>query len=220
MPVSQLPEPEPFEFSDSLLHSVSYAPLPQDAFAIPGREEYSVIGIVKKQIITKHLKMSDSSVKEGLRNGTVNKIAVIERHHASDFHACAYITGYGLRHGAVATTVAHDSHNIIVIGDNDADMFAAVEQIKAINGGYTIVSDGEVIGSLPLELGGLMSLKGADEFIEQLERVISKAYEMGVDRDIDPFITLSFMALPVIPEIRITDCGLFDVEKFEFTDQE
>ena len=119
----------------------------------------------------------------------------------------------------MATTVAHDSHNIIVIGDNDSDMFFAVEELKRINGGYTIVSDGKVVASLPLELGGLMSLKSADEFIPMLADIIEKAYQMGVDREIDPFITLSFMALPVIPEIRITDCGLFDVKKFSFIDQ-
>ena len=112
--------------------------------------------------------------------------------------------------------MAHDSHNIIVIGDNDSDMLRAVEVLKSINGGYVIVKDGETIATLPLELGGLMSLKSADEFIPMLDDIIQKAYEMGVNKNIDPFITLSFMALPVIPEIRITDCGLFDVTKFDF----
>ena len=151
-----------------------------------------------------------------MAEGTVRKIAVIERHHAKEFHACAYISGYGLKHGAIATTVAHDSHNIIVIGDNDSDMLRAVEVLKSINGGYVIIKDGEKIATLPLELGGLMSLKSADEFIPMLDNIIQKAYEMGVNKNIDPFITLSFMALPVIPEIRITDCGLFDVTKFDF----
>lgn len=209
-----------FDSSSSSFHplrSVNIAKLPENAFEIPVREDYSVIGIIKNQIATKHLHMTHKEVTEGLINGAVRKIAVIERHHATNFHACAYISGYGLKHGAVATTVAHDSHNIIVIGDNDSDMFCAVNELKNINGGYTIVCDGKVIGSLPLELGGLMSLKSADEFIPELAGIIAKAYEMGVDRDIDPFITLSFMALPVIPEIRITDCGLFDVNKFEFS---
>lgn len=219
IPVSEWPTPRPVIFDSQLLHSVNPAPLPEDAFSISEREEYSVIGIVKNQIITRHLKMTHAQVTEGMKNGTVRKIAVIERHHATGFHSCAYITGYGLKHGAVATTVAHDSHNIIVTGDNDADMLRAVEELKAINGGYTIISDGVVIASLPLELGGLMSIKSADEFIPQLEDIISRAYDMGVDPDIDPFITLSFTALPVIPEIRITDCGLFDVERFRFTDQ-
>lgn len=211
-----------FDSSGSALHpmrSVNIAPLREDAFDVPQSEKYSVIGIIKKQIATKHLYMTHDEVTEGLKNGSVRKIAVVERHHATGSHACAYISGYGLKHGAVATTVAHDSHNVIVTGDNNSDMLCAVNELKKINGGYTIVSDGKVIGSLPLELGGLMSLRSADEFIPMLADIINKAYEMGVDRDIDPFITLSFMALPVIPEIRITDCGLFDADKFEFIDQ-
>ncbi len=208
-----------FAMSDAELHplrSVRMAPLPENAFAIPEKEEYSVIELVKRQIVTIHRRMSHEAVTEGLRSGSVRKIAVIERHHATGNFACAYITGYGLHHGAVATTVAHDSHNVIVLGDNDEDMFAAVEELKRINGGYTIVSDGRVMGSLPLELGGVMSLREADEFIPRLDAIIRTAYEMGVEREIDPFITLSFAALPVIPEIRITDCGLFDVRRFSF----
>ena len=198
------------------LHSLNFAPLPKDAFVIPEKETYSVIALVKNQIITKHLRMSRNEVQQGLKDGSIRKIAVIERHHATGFHACAYIKGYGLTHGAVGTTVAHDSHNIIVVGDNDRDMFAAVDELKRISGGYTIVSDGKVVNSLPLALGGLMSVKTADEFIPELDAIIQDAYCCGVDPDIDPFITLSFTALPVIPEIRITDSGLFDVNQFCF----
>lgn len=198
------------------LRSVNVAPLPEDAFVIPQQKEYSVIGLVGQQIMTRHIRMTHEEVTEGLQNGTVRKLAVIERHHATGCFACAYVAGYGLRHGAVGTTVAHDSHNMIILGDNDRDMFRAVEELKDISGGYTIISDGKAVASLPLELGGLMSLKSADEFIPQLDAIIRKAYDMGVDRSLDPFITLSFTALPVIPEIRITDCGLFDVQKFAF----
>ena len=163
--------------------------------------------------------MTHDEVMAGLKDGSVRKIAVIERHHATGCFACAYIKGYCLKHGAVATTTAHDSHNIIIIGDNDSDMFAAVKELKRINGGYVIISDGKAIGSLQLELGGLMSTKPSEVFIAELDDVIKKAYEAGVDPDIDPFITLSFMALPVIPKLRITDCGLFDVEQFCFLDE-
>ena len=97
-------------------------------------------------------------------------------------------------------------------------MYTAVIRLKSIGGGYVIVGDGKIIGELPLRLGGLMSLKKVDAFIPELDAVIEKAFEMGVNREIDPFITLSFMALPVIPELRITDCGLFDVNKFGFTE--
>lgn len=201
------------------MKSVNPAPLLRRAFEIPENDTYDVIGIIKNQITTDHLTMTHEELTEGLSNGSIRKIAVIERHHATGCFACAYIKGYGLSHGAIGTTVAHDSHNIIVIGDNDDDMFTAVNELKNINGGYIIVSDGKVTGSLPLELGGLMSTKTADEFIPELDAIIKKAHEAGVDPEIDPFITLSFMALPVIPKLRITDCGLFDVEQFCFLDE-
>lgn len=203
-------------YSDRLIDDIFSAPLPDDAFVIPEKESYDVIGIIKKQIVTQKLQMTAEQVHSGLENGTVRKIAVIERHKMTGFHACAYISGYGLRHGAIASTVAHDSHNIVMIGDNDADMHLAVNELKRIGGGYTLVQDGKVIGSLPLRLGGLMSLSSSGKFIPQLDNIIHLAYEAGVDSDIDPFITLSFMALPVIPEIRITDSGLFDVTAFSF----
>ena len=217
--LKDIKEPEMISYNTRLMHSVNPAPLADDAFDIPERDMYMVIGLVKNQIITRKLCMAHEQVAQNIKKGVICKIAVIERHHSTGNCACAYITGYGLNHGAVATTVAHDSHNIIVIGDNDSDMHKAVEHIKEINGGYTIISDGKVIGSLPLEYGGLMSTKSADEFIPMLDGIIKKAYELGVDKDIDPFITLSFTALPVIPEIRITDQGLFDVTKFRFIEE-
>ncbi len=220
VPLCEIPEPVQIQFRSELLNSVRYAPLPENAFEIPVRDEYSVIGLVKNQIVTKHIKMTHEEVMQGLRDGSVRKLAVIERHHETGYHSCAYVKGYGLKHGAVGTTVAHDSHNIIVLGDNDEDMFRAVEELKRINGGYTIVCGGKVVDSLPMPLGGLMSLSGAQEFIPRFDDFIELAYSMGVDKDIDPFITLSFIALPVIPELRLTDCGLFDVIRFSFTDKE
>ena len=218
VPVSKISTDFSVEYEEKLLESVNFAPLNDNAFDIPQKDEYNVIGIVDNQILTEKVIMSSEEVSEGMKNGTIRKIAVVERHHATGNSATAYITGYGLKHGAVATTVAHDSHNIIIIGDNDEDMKIAIDELKRINGGYTIVKDGKVVDTLPLELGGLMSTKSADEFIPMLDKIINTAYEMGVNRNIDPFITLSFMALPVIPKIRITDCGLFDVEKFSFTE--
>lgn len=211
-------KPPKGKYSDILIDNVNIAPITEEAFYIPERENYSVIGIVNKQIVTKKLTYNNEQLKEGISDGSIRKIAVIERHHKTGNCAAAYIKGYGLRHGAVASTVAHDSHNIVVVGDNDPDMYTAVIRLKSIGGGYVIVGDGKIIGELPLRLGGLMSLKKADAFIPELDAVIEKAFEMGVNREIDPFITLSFMALPVIPELRITDCGLFDVNKFRFTE--
>ena len=216
IPVSELPPCPPDHYSDKLMNSVHVAPLSEDVFAIPEQEVYDVIGLVQHQIVTEHLRLTRQELENGLADGSIRKIAVIERHHATGFHACAYLKGYGLRHGAVGTTVAHDSHNIIVVGDNDADMRRAVEELVHIKGGYTIVADGAVVDSLPLPLGGLMSLLSAEEFIPRLESIIQTAYDLGIDKNIDPFITLSFTALPVIPSIRITDQGLFDVEQFGF----
>ena len=220
VPLEEISKPKQIQFRKELINSVRYAPLPENTFEIPVRDEYSVIGLVENQIVTKHIKMTHEQVMQGLQDGTVRKIAVIERHHETGYHSCAYVKGYGLRHGAVGTTVAHDSHNIIVLGDNDDDMFRAVEELKNINGGYTIVSDGKVVDSLPMQLGGLMSLCSAEEFIPRFDDFIELAYNMGVNKDIDPFITLSFIALPVIPELRLTDCGLFDVTRFSFADKE
>lgn len=215
IPVCEL-ETVQSSYRESLISPINFAPLESDAFVIPEKDSYNVIGIVERQIVTKNINMTAEQIRAGLADGSVRKIAVVERHHATGFHAAAYITEYGLCHGAVASTVAHDSHNIVIIGDNDADMLKAADELKKIGGGYVIIEDGKVTGELPLPLGGLMSLQSADEFIPALEKIINKAYDMGVNRNIDPFITLSFMALPVIPEIRITDCGLFDVNTFEF----
>ncbi len=216
VPIGDIPEPKHIDYHQKLLRSVNYAPLAENVFQIPEKENYSVIGMVENQIITQKCVFSHRQITEGIQNGSIRKIAVIERHNATGNSAAAYVTGYGLTHGAIATTVAHDSHNIIVIGDNDRDMLCAAQELRRINGGYTIVRDGEVVDSLPLALGGLMSLESADELIPKLDKIIQTAYAMGVNKKIDPFITLSFTALPVIPEIRITDCGLFDVNEFSF----
>ncbi len=216
--ISELPEPPKAIYNDILIDDVYSVPLPENAFVLPEKEKRSVIGIIDGQIVTKKQTMTHQQIIDGLADGTVRKIAVVERHHNTGSFAAAYITGYGLRHGAVASTVAHDSHNIVIIGDNDEDMLFAVEELKRIGGGYVIVENRQTVGTLPLRLGGLMSLKSADKFIPELDNVIRKAYEMGVNPNIDPFTTLSFMALPVIPELRITDCGLFDVNLFDFTE--
>ena len=126
------------------------------------------------------------------------------------------IEGYGLRHGAIGTTVAHDSHNMIVVGDNDADMLAAANELVRVQGGYTAVQDGTVLGTLPLPVAGLMSDQPAESFLASFQKVEAAARKMEVCEGIDPFTTLSFIALPVIPEIRLTDMGMFDVTTFSF----
>lgn len=147
------------------------------------------------------------------------KLSVIERHHGTGNAANALIRGYGMKHGAVATSIAHDSHNIIVIGDNDDDMALAVEKLIAMGGGITMFKSGVELGSHRLELGGLMTDDSLEDVVKCLDQMHEKAEkELGVNKEIDPFMTLCFMALPVIPTYKLTDCGLFDVTTFNFVD--
>jgi adenine deaminase len=200
-----------------LKRTVNLDKVSAEDFKLPIRNKQThIIGMEPKQIVTQDIKKAIAKTDNYVPKDGYLKIAAVERHQNSGKIGVAITKGYGIKGGAVASSVSHDSHNIIVLGDNDADMFAAVEELDRINGGYTIVSDQKTVASLPLALGGLMSTKTADEFIPELDSIIQKAYDMGVDRDIDPFITLSFTALPVIPEIRITDSGLFDVMTFQF----
>lgn len=144
------------------------------------------------------------------------KLAVIERHHATGSIGLGLLEGFGLKNGAIASTVAHDSHNLIVVGDSDEAMLLAIEAIEAIGGGLVLVSNQEVIGKLPLPIGGIMTDESLEAVDKQLEELLDKAYHIGISRDFDPFMTLAFMALPVIPEIKLTDMGLFDVNQFNF----
>lgn len=201
-----------------LRHTVHVAPLAPEAFRLKAMEGgQDVIGLIAGQLATKHLtrKLPAQNGWFVPRDG-FNKLAVVERHHATGAVGVAPIMGYGLRDGAIATTVSHDSHNLLVAGDNDADMLAAVEELARIGGGYTIVSHGEPLATLPLSVLGLVSDRPYEEVEQKLHHMISLARKMGVPEGIEPFITLSFLALPVIPAIRLTPRGLFDVEKFAF----
>ena len=147
------------------------------------------------------------------------KVAVVERHRGTGNVAVGLLRGYGLKNGAAAISVAHDSHNIIAAGTSNEDIAAAVQEIIRMKGGMTLVRGGKPVCSIPLPVAGLMTDMGAEEFNERLEEIHRVAYnEFKVNADVEPFMTLCFMALPVIPEIKITDKGLFDVTKFEFTD--
>lgn len=145
------------------------------------------------------------------------KIAVAERYSGKTAMAVGFVTGLGLKHGAIASSVAHDSHNIIVAGVNDEDMLFAVKSVKKMGGGFTVVCDGAVLENLPLPVGGLMSTESLETVCRSMKRVISAAKHLGSSLS-DPFMTLGFMALPVIPELKITDKGLVDVLQFKLTD--
>ena len=201
---------------DPITHSVHLAPLSDGCLALPKRESYPVINVMPGNVTTTRTDLPASEVDSLIAAGKLRRIAVFERHHATGNVGVGLIAGYGLTHGAVATTVAHDSHNLIVVGDNEADMLAAVREIERVQGGYTIAADGRILGTLPLPVAGLMSNETADTLIPALDGMIALAKKQGVAEGIDPFITLSFMALPVIGDIRITDMGMFDVTKFSF----
>ena len=143
------------------------------------------------------------------------KIAVVERHRGTGNVGLGLLEGYGLRGGAIATSVAHDSHNIIVAGDDDRDMALAVERLIEIGGGLVIVQNGEVLGSLMHEIAGLMTDRPGDYVARCIDKLCKLAwYQLGVHENIDPFMALCFMALPVIPNLKLTDTGLFDVNAF------
>ena len=132
------------------------------------------------------------------------------------FIGLGYISGYGLKKGAVATSVSHDSHNIIVVGTNDDDMADAVNRITEMNGGIVIVDGGRILGKVELAIAGIMSDDTLENVNEALENAKEAAFGLGVSRGIDPFMTLSFMALPVIPSLRLTTRGMIDVLTQEY----
>ena len=151
-------------------------------------------------------------------NKDIVKIAVVERHNGTGNVAVGLLKGYGIKSGAVAISIAHDSHNIIVSGTNNEDMAKAVKELTSQGGGVVLVENGKVIGRMELVIGGIMSDKSIEEVNEKIKEIHNLAIdELKVNSNIDPIMTLCFMSLPVIPELKITDKGLFDVNKFEFT---
>ena len=176
----------------------------------------NVIRLLKDNVVTekvvREIESENGDVK--LCGTDLLKLAVVERHRGTGNIGLGLLEGYGLKNGAIALTIAHDSHNIIVLGDNNADMAAAVAELKRIGGGMAIAEGGKA-QSLPLDIAGLMSSLPAEEYIAQSEKLLEKAYSMGVSRDVEAFMSLSFLALLVIPSLKLSDRGLFDADKFE-----
>ena len=132
--------------------------------------------------------------------------------------AHAILAGYGLKNGAIATTVSHDSHNIVAVGDNDHDMLKAVKRLEGLGGGFVLVHKGEILGELALPVAGLLSNECAEVVAHSMGSLLAKARNvLGVNPEIQPLMTLAFMSLPVIPELKLTSNGLFDVRSFSFT---
>ena len=142
------------------------------------------------------------------------KLAVFERHHATGNIGVGLVQGFGLKKGAIASTIAHDSHNLIAIGDCDEDIIVAAKELERIQGGLAIVAGGKVLGSLALPIAGLMSDQSVTFVEERLSFLKKIAHELGIYDYYDPFLTLAFLALPVIPQLKLTDLGLVDVNTF------
>lgn len=201
----------------SMLHTVVLSGISKDKIQVKASGKVPVIGMVSGQIVTEFLREEVPS-ENGLfvPNEEYSKLCVFERHRGTGNTKAAPLKGYGIKGGAIATSVAHDSHNIIAAGDNDEDILTAVKMMEKMQGGYVLVSDGEVKGTLPLPVAGLLSMESSEEIQKNIDDMLQKAWDMGISKEIDPFITLSFMALPVIPELRLTDQGLVDVTNFQF----
>lgn len=178
----------------------------------------NVMEIVPNQLITNHVIM-DVPVKDGFFVPSVEqdllKLAVIERHHQLHTTGLGIVKGFGLQKGAVATTVAHDSHNALVVGTNDEDMVLALTRIQEIQGGFVIVADGQILAEMPLTIGGLMTDVPAQQAKEQLAGLHRALKTLNPTLDFHFLLTFSFVALPVIPALKLTDTGLFDVTTFQ-----
>lgn len=179
------------------------------SFKVDGK--LGLIGLVGGELLTHNLGTADKIDVEN----DILKIACIERHKGTNHIGVGYVKGYSLKSGAVATSVAHDSHNIITVGCNDDDIAVAVNAIKDSKGGIVVVENGKIKALLELPIAGLMSDEPLTTVNEKLENAKSSAYELGADKSIDPFMTLSFLSLPVIPSLRITTKGVFDAENWK-----
>ncbi len=202
----------------AVLNTVNTAPLSLQSFKIKLEgEQAKIIELVPDQIVTKktvtRAKSQGGLVVSDWENDIL-KLAVIERHQATGNIGLGLVKGFGLNRGALASSVGHDSHNIIVVGTDDRDMLVAVEKIAALGGGYAVVCGGRVLASLPLPIAGLMSDRSVQEVQEGLQQLHQAGEDLGVKPE-SPFITLSFLALPVIPELKLTDKGLVDVIQFK-----
>ncbi|WP_195964682.1 adenine deaminase [Clostridium cuniculi] len=210
----------------SLSNYIKLPTLTKDTLKIDVKNKsiLNVIELIPNKLESNHLKLDISKLNfddEFISLTTTDnllKIAVIERHKNTGNVGVGVLKGLNFKSGAIATTIAHDSHNLIVCGTNDADMLFAVEELKKINGGIIIVKDGTVLASVSLEIGGIITARNSDDVISDLDKLHDALKIIAPDITFNPFLTLSFLSLPVIPDIKITDKGLFDVKNFNFID--
>ena len=214
----------------SCSNTLNLPELTEESFKISAHdnnvEKVNVIQIIPNKLESIHLKLdikemnfpSDSSHKEFIQDvdNDLIKICVIERHKMTGNIGLGVLKGLGIKKGAIATTIAHDSHNLIIAGTNDKDMLFAAKELEKLHGGIIVVENEKVIASIKLEIGGLMTNRTYNEIESDLKSLHKAVTYIAPDIDFNPFLTLSFLSLPVIPEIKITDKGLFDVKSFKF----
>jgi adenine deaminase len=207
------------EVPEWVKHTVRIGPVAAERFRIewPNEANARVIGLVPDQVVTESL-VEEPTVRDGEALADpardLAKIAVIERHLGTGRVGLGFVRGFGLERGALGSTVAHDAHNLVVVGTNDADMGRVVERLGELGGGIVAVEDGEVLAELPLPVGGLLADLPLAEVVERSRACTEAAERLGC-RGATPFLTMSFLALSVIPSLKITDHGLVDVERFE-----
>lgn len=201
-----------------LEQSVHLPVMTEEMLAMPLRtNKANVIGIIPNQIVTKHL-ICDVTTVDGHFVPSIEKdllkLISVERHHERHSIGHAIVHGFGLQRGAIATTVAHDSHNALAVGTNDDDLLIAFQRLQDIQGGFVVVDKGEVVAEMALPIGGLMTALDAEQATAQLKAVHAAIAQLNPTLDFHLLLTLSFLALPVIPTLKITDSGLFNVEAF------
>jgi len=203
---------------EKLRHTVKIKPFGLEALKIAAEKwSYPIIETVPGQIVTKK-KYEEAMIKDGFvfsdAERDILKLVVIERHKATGNIGLGLVKGFGLKRGAMASSIAHDSHNIVAVGVDDKDIFIAVKEIERLQGGLVISADGQILETLPLPIAGLLSDEPLETVVKKLEKLEGIAVDLGSQLP-SPFATLSFLALPVIPELRLTDLGLVDVEAFK-----
>jgi adenine deaminase len=206
------------KLSERVYHSFNMKKLEEEDFLLSVHKKKKeghirVITLQNGQILTGEEILPYTSQQDGVNvRDDIIKLAVLERHHRTGHRGLGYLKGYGLKKGAVASSVAHDSHNLIVAGTNARDMALAANCVREIQGGWALVADGQILAQLPLPVAGLMSDLDAQTLAERIRLMKERAHELGVGRGIDPFMTLAFVSLPVIPALRLTTSGLVDTQ--------
>lgn len=182
-----------------------------------GKKTCRVIKLIENQLLTDELITEiDFDKNNGIdTERDILKLAVLERHNNTGHRGLGFVNGLSMKQGAIAASVSHDSHNLIVIGTNETDMALAANCIRALGGGMVTVKNGKILAEMPLPIAGLMTDASAQLAAEQNEHVRQSVYSLGVNKDIEPFMTMAFVSLPVIPHLKMTTNGLIDVDKFE-----